>query len=82
MQKQSIKINGRTNRWSSILEYVVNGEHYFLMENDTYGDEADYIWVSELDNTEMCTGDNGSTDLDYYLTETLGYEIKHSYIVD
>ena len=48
----SIRIPGYTNTWSSIDAYDVTvapgkSKRYFLMENDKYGDEAQYLVVSE-----------------------------------
>ena len=42
-----IKIPGYTNEWSAIDDYVVGNKHYFLMENDTWGDETWYLVITK-----------------------------------
>lgn len=48
----SIEVPGYMNTWSSIDVYDVTvapgkSKRYFLMENDKYGDETQYLVVSE-----------------------------------
>lgn len=46
----SIKIPGYTDTWSAIDVFTTSGPdftRYFLMENDKYGDETQYLVVSE-----------------------------------
>lgn len=40
MNMQGVKICGYRNLWSAIDDEVRNGTRYYLMENDTWGDET------------------------------------------
>ena len=78
-----IKIPGYTNRWSSIDEYKIGEKTYYLMENDTWGDETcllvitpDFKEIYETyDDIETCLTDEG------ILTESINKsELKEKYV--
>lgn len=51
--KENIKIEGYSNKWSAIDQMVVNFNQYYLMENNTYGDETCYL-VIDSNNKVIC----------------------------
>ena len=78
-----IRIPGYTNRWSSIDEYKVGDKTYYLMENDTWGDETcglvitpDFKEIYEtFDDIETCLTDEG------ILTESINKsDLKEKYV--
>ena len=64
MQKDNIKIKGYVGKWYVIDETIWNGEKVFLLEHQTYGDEAASLIVNE--NLEIVLDDswNGFVDLE------------------
>lgn len=65
MQKENIKIKGHIGTWYVIDETEWNGEKLFLLEHETYGDEAACLIVNE--KLEIILEDvwNGFDDLEY-----------------
>lgn len=67
---ESIKIPGWRNTWSSIDVYDVGNKRYFLMENDVYGDETNYLVITPdfkeiyetYDDIETALRDEGLLD--------------------
>ena len=47
MQMDGIKIEGYTGEWHVIDEREFHGEKIYLLEHDTYGDEAAGLIVNE-----------------------------------
>jgi hypothetical protein len=47
---ENIKIKGHVGKWAVVSETTHNGRTVFLLEHETYGDEAAYIAVDVLGN--------------------------------
>lgn len=64
MQKDKIKITGHIGTWYVIDETIWKGEKVFLLEHETYGDEAACLIVNE--KLEIILEDvwNGFDDLE------------------
>lgn len=64
MKKDGIKIEGYVGRWYVIDETIWNGEKVYLLEHETYGDEAACLIVNE--NLSVVLDDvwNGFDDLE------------------
>lgn len=64
MQKEHIKIKGHIGTWYVIDETEWKGENVFLLEHETYGDEAACLIVNE--KLEIILEDvwNGFDDLE------------------
>lgn len=64
MKKDNIKINGHTGTWYVIDESFYHGEKVYLLEHETYGDEAACLIVNE--KLEIILEDvwNGFSDLE------------------
>lgn len=64
MKNENIKIVGYRGTWYVIDEKTVKGEKLFLLEHETYGDEAASLIVNK--NLEVILDDvyNGFSDLD------------------
>jgi len=61
MNKDNIKIEGRTGTWYIIDEATHEGETYYILESEQHGDMADWIvaWskdgqLIEEENDELC----------------------------
>jgi len=80
-KKQGIKINGMTNKWSAIENNNYNGHTLYLMENDTYGDETEYVIIDEDNHIVIDSVYNGWLDLDEAL-ETLEFELKEGLLIE
>lgn len=52
-KKDSIKIQGHTDTWSEIDSIILEGKAYYLMENDEWGDETEYLAIDD-DNNVIC----------------------------
>ena len=44
---QDLKINGYTNKWSAFDKLNYNGMTYYILENNTWGDETCYLVIDE-----------------------------------
>lgn len=64
MKKDGIKINGHRGRWYVVDESYWKGEKVFLLENETYGDEAAHLIVNEKLEIIMDDVWNGFDDLE------------------
>ena len=53
-KKTGIKLEGYKNTWSEISSTIRNGQRYFLMENDVWGDETCAVVVN-AENKPICT---------------------------
>lgn len=64
MQKENIKIEGHIGTWYVIDETKCKGERVFLLEHETFGDEAACLIVNE--KLEIILEDvwNGFDDLE------------------
>ena len=65
MQMDGIKIEGHVGKWHVIDEGEFRGEKVFLLEHDTYGDEAACLIVNEKKEIILDDVWNGFSDLDY-----------------
>ena len=70
MQKENIKIYGHYGTWHVINEMEIDGEMLYLLEHETYGDEATGLIVN--DNLDIVCDDVWNGFDDYY--EQLGRE--------
>ena len=64
MQKDHIKIEGHYGRWYVIDEITVDGENLYLLEHETYGDEAACLIVNG--NLDIVMDDVWNGFDDYY----------------
>lgn len=81
MRTTNIRINGRMDRWNVIDEYITDGGiHFYLMENDYFGDETDYPicviednnyveWYSTFDNIKQALYDAEFISFEEYISE-------------
>lgn len=60
---KQIKIKGYRNTWTEIDFLDVNGTRYYLMENDTYGDETNYLVINKNQDIILETYDDIETTL-------------------
>ena len=61
---QNLKIDNYMNKWSAIDFIVVNNKTYYLMENNTWGDETCYLVIDENKNVICETYDDIITALE------------------
>jgi hypothetical protein len=47
MKKEGIKVNGHKGTWYVIDEITVSGNKYYLLEHETYGEDAACICIRE-----------------------------------
>lgn len=59
-----IRLNGRFGKWYVFDSTERNGKKYFILEHETYGDEAGWIVVDEEGNEIIETWDDIETALD------------------
>ena len=70
MKESGIKLPGYTDTWGVIDKDSYNGRDYWLLENEKWGDETQYIIVEA--NTKIVVLDdvyNGFLDLVEYLMD-------------
>lgn len=70
MKTEGIKIKGYTGTWYVVDERVQEGQSYYLLESEIYGDEAPALIVTKsLTSGELVITvsdvQNGLTELDY-----------------
>ena len=61
---QDLKINGYTNKWSAFDSLTFGDHTYYLMENNTWGDETCYLVIDENKNVICETFDDIRTALE------------------
>lgn len=54
----NLKIEGYKNLWSEISHLRLNNKRYYLMENNTWGDETCYLVIDENKKVICETFDN------------------------
>lgn len=64
MKKDGIKIDGHRGRWYVVDESEWKGEKVFLLEHETYGDEAACLIANEKLEVIMDDVWNGFDDLE------------------
>jgi hypothetical protein len=64
MQKDKIKISGHIGSWYIIDEKYFQGKKVYLLEHETYGDDAASLIVDEDLNIILDNVWNGFSDLD------------------
>lgn len=60
---ENLKLEGYTNKWSAIDSMEVKNKVYYLMENNTWGDETCYLVIDENKNVICETFDDIETAL-------------------
>lgn len=70
--KTNIKVAGHKGTWYEIDSMVKNGEEYFLMEHETYGDMAACVIIDKDNNLIMEDVCDGFDDLD---TRIIAYKL-------
>lgn len=63
MEKHKIKVNGHIGTWYVVDESYHNGEKVYLLEHETYGDEAACIIVNNSLQVILEDVWNGFSDL-------------------
>jgi hypothetical protein len=71
LNKENIKVNGHRGTWYVIDEVVYGGEHYFLLEHETYGNDAPWIAIDEDGQLVMEDISDGVEELIEYLAEQI-----------
>lgn len=61
MEFQSIKIEGYRNLWSAFDTEERDGSRFYIMENDTYGDETCYLVITEPDEPKTVSLKSGGS---------------------
>jgi len=64
MKKDGIKIEGHVGKWYVIDETYFKSKKVFLLEHETYGDEAACLIVDDKLNVVLDDVHNGFGDLD------------------
>ena len=64
MQKDGIKIEGYVGKWYVIDETYFKSQRVYLLEHETYGDEAACLIVDDKLNVVLDDVHNGFDDLD------------------
>lgn len=75
-----IKIDGHIGKWYVIDREVIDYKAVFLLEHETYGDEAPCLIVDEDLNVLLDEVWNGFDDYRYYLSSKKGWELGHEAI--
>lgn len=75
---EHIKVEGHIGRWHVIDTAVRDDKEYFLMEHDTYGDEAAMLIVDSEGCIVLDDVWNGFDDLDYYFESQAEAEEMHT----
>ena len=60
---ENVKIKGYIGVWSSIDSAEIDNKIYYLMENNTWGDETCYLVIDENKNVICETYDDIETSL-------------------
>lgn len=63
MQKEGIKVEGHVGKWYVIDETTFRGEPAYLVEHETYGDEAACLIINEKKEVILDDVWNGFLDL-------------------
>lgn len=50
LDKDNIKVKGHKGTWYAIGETTKNGKKYFLLEHNTYGEDACHVAIDEDGN--------------------------------
>ena len=64
MKRDGIKIKGHVGKWYVIDETIWNGAKVYLLEHETYGDEAACLIVNENLTVILDESWNGFDDLE------------------
>lgn len=67
----NIKVAGHRGKWYVIEEVVYAGEHFFLLEHETYGNDAPWVAVDEEGQLVMEDISDGAEELIEYLAEEM-----------
>lgn len=70
-----IKVKGHRGKWYVIDEVVYQGAHYFLLEHETYGNDADWIAVNQAGALVMEDITDGAGELIEFLVDELEHKI-------
>lgn len=66
-KSNGIKVKGHIGKWYVIDTEIYNGQEVFLLEHETYGDEAACLVVDQNANVLLDDVWNGFEDYEYYL---------------
>lgn len=75
-----IKIDGHIGTWYVIDKSVFNYQTVYLLEHETYGDEAPCLIVGENLNLLLEDVWNGFADYEYYLSSEKEWKTDHEAI--
>ena len=75
MKKDGIKVEGHIGKWYVIDETEWKGETVYLLEHETWGDEAASVIINEKGELIMEDVWNGFDDLEY-LDDEEYYEVS------
>lgn len=68
-ERENIKIEGHIGTWHIIRDFYYQGQYLYLLEHETYGDEAAMLWVDGKKNIIIDEVFNGIEDLYEYIEE-------------
>jgi hypothetical protein len=69
MNKNKIKVEGHRGTWYVVDELVKFGQLYYLLEHNTYGEEANWVAINEAGELVMEDITDGATELAEYLED-------------
>lgn len=69
LNKEKIKVEGHRGTWSVIDELFKFGKRFYLLEHNTYGDDALCVAIDETGRLVMEDISDGITELYDYLEE-------------
>lgn len=62
-----IKVDGYIGTWYTIDRVITQGQLYYLLEHEEYGDETEHLIIDHTGNFILDDVYNGFDDLDYFL---------------
>ena len=66
-----IKVKGHRGKWYVVEDVVYGGETYFLLEHETYGNDADWVAVNSAGDLIMEDITDGAEELIEFLAEQI-----------
>jgi hypothetical protein len=71
MQRDNIKVEGHKGTWYIVDELTFNGQKYFLLEHETYGEDANWIAIDSKGKLVLEDITDGTSELSDYLNDKL-----------